>query len=63
MKYLFAILFGLFGAFCAFTILQELVGIGGPRVAVGARSGGGPVSAVPRGATPAEAPPCERDLD
>ena len=30
MKYLFAILFGLFGAFCAFTILQELVGAGGP---------------------------------
>ena len=30
MNYLFAILFGLFGAFCAFTVLQELVGVGGP---------------------------------
>ena len=30
MSYLFAILLGLFAAFCAFTALQELVGLGGP---------------------------------
>jgi hypothetical protein len=30
MNYVFAILFGLFGAFCGFTVLQELVGVGWP---------------------------------